>query len=96
MHVDIDVGTSSSPIATIRNLASSLVRFFLNLYRHARKDMTYMAKFVSREKLSKKVRKELDSQKRTVWGFSPTTRKVKSKNSTTVRNALMPGRMTSA
>ena len=55
-----------------------------------------MAKFVSREKLSKKVRKELDSQKRTVWGFSPTTRKVKSKNSTTVRKALMPGRMTSA
>ena len=38
-----------------------------------------MAKFISREKLSKKARKELDNQKRTVWGFSPTTRKVESK-----------------
>ena len=38
-----------------------------------------MAKFVSREKLSKKARKELDSQKRTVWAFSPTTKKVESK-----------------
>ena len=38
-----------------------------------------MAKFVSREKLSKKARKELDNQKRAVWAFSPTTRKVDSK-----------------
>ena len=38
-----------------------------------------MAKFVSREKLSKKARKELDNQKRAVWAFSPTTRKVESK-----------------
>ena len=38
-----------------------------------------MAKFVSREKLSKKARKELDNQKRTVWVFSPTTKKVESK-----------------
>ena len=38
-----------------------------------------MAKFVSREKLSKKARKELDNQKRTVWAFSPTTKKVESK-----------------
>ena len=38
-----------------------------------------MAKFVSREKLSKKARKKLDNQKRTVWAFSPTTRKVESK-----------------
>ena len=38
-----------------------------------------MAKFVSREKLSKKARKELDSQKRIVWSFSPTTKKVESK-----------------
>lgn len=30
-----------------------------------------MAKFISREKLSKKARKELDNQKRTVWAFSP-------------------------
>ena len=38
-----------------------------------------MAKFVSREKLSKKARKELDNQKRTVWAFSSTTKKVESK-----------------
>ena len=38
-----------------------------------------MAKFISREKLSKKARKELDNQKSAVWAFSPTTRKVESK-----------------
>ena len=38
-----------------------------------------MVKFVSREKLNKKARKELDDQKRAVWAFSPTTRKVESK-----------------
>ena len=38
-----------------------------------------MAKFVSREKLSKKARKELDNQKRTTWAFSPATKKVESK-----------------
>ena len=38
-----------------------------------------MAKFASREKLSKKARKELDNQKRTVWAFSPMTKKVESK-----------------
>ena len=38
-----------------------------------------MAKFISREKLSKKARKELDNQRRAVWAFSPTTRKVESK-----------------
>ena len=38
-----------------------------------------MAKFVSREKISKKARKEMDNQKRAVWAFSPTTRKVESK-----------------
>ena len=38
-----------------------------------------MAKFISREKLSKKARKELDNQKRTVWAFSPTTKKVENK-----------------
>ena len=37
-----------------------------------------MAKFISREKLSKKARKELDNQKRAVWAFSPTTKKVES------------------
>ena len=38
-----------------------------------------MAKFVSREKLGKKARKELDNQKRAIWAFSPVTKKVESK-----------------
>lgn len=38
-----------------------------------------MAKFVSREKLSKKVRKELDSQHRVLWQYSPVTKKIESK-----------------
>lgn len=38
-----------------------------------------MAKFVSREKLNKKARKELDSQRRATWAFSPTTKKVESR-----------------
>ena len=38
-----------------------------------------MAKFISRKKLSKKARKELDSQKRATWAFSPATKKVESK-----------------
>ena len=38
-----------------------------------------MAKFISREKLSKKARKELDNQKRTTWAFSPATTKIESK-----------------
>lgn len=52
--------------------------FFLP-YRYTWKDVNLMAKFISREKLSKKARKELDNQKRAVWAFSPTTRKVESK-----------------
>ena len=55
-----------------------------------------MAKFISREKLSKKARKELDNQKRTIWAFSPTTKKSKAKSFTTARKVLMLGRMTSA
>ena len=55
-----------------------------------------MAKFISREKLSKKARKELDNRKRTVWAFSPTTKKLEAKNFTTVRKALVHGRMPSA
>ena len=38
-----------------------------------------MAKFISREKLSKKAHKKLDNQKRATWAFSPTTKKVESK-----------------
>ena len=51
----------------------------MHFCRYTRKDVNLMAKFVSHEKLSKKARKELDNQKRTVWAFSPTTKKVESK-----------------
>ena len=38
-----------------------------------------MAKFISRQKLSKKAKKELDSRQRATWSFSPVTKKVESK-----------------
>ncbi len=38
-----------------------------------------MEKFVSRDKLSKKARKELDSQRRMLWQHSPVTKKIESK-----------------
>lgn len=38
-----------------------------------------MEKFIAREKMSPKARKELDSQRRVSWGISPVTRKVASK-----------------
>ena len=38
-----------------------------------------MKKFIPKEKLSKKARKELDRQRRFTWSFSPATRKVESK-----------------
>ena len=36
-----------------------------------------MNSFVSYKKLSKKKRRELDKQRRVVWGFSPVTRKAR-------------------
>ena len=38
-----------------------------------------MARFVSKEKLSKKARKTLDRQRRVTWEFSPVTKTVGSK-----------------
>ena len=38
-----------------------------------------MARFVPRDKLSKKARKELNRQKRVTWEFSPVTKTVESK-----------------
>ena len=38
-----------------------------------------MKKFIPKEKLSKKARKQLDSEQRTTWSFSPVTKKVDSK-----------------
>ena len=38
-----------------------------------------MKKFIPKEKLSKKARKQLDSEQRATWTFSPVTKKVESK-----------------
>lgn len=38
-----------------------------------------MARFIPREKLGKKARKELDSRQRVTWDFSPASRKIDSK-----------------
>jgi len=38
-----------------------------------------MKKFIPKEKLSRKARKQLDSEQRTTWAFSPVTKKVESK-----------------
>ncbi len=38
-----------------------------------------MSKFIPREKMGKKDRKELDRQRRTLWQFSPVTKKMESK-----------------
>ena len=38
-----------------------------------------MKKFIPKEKLGKKARKQLDSEQRTTWTFSPVTKKVESK-----------------
>lgn len=38
-----------------------------------------MKKFIPKEKLSKKARKQLDIEQRTTWSFSPVTKKVESK-----------------
>ena len=41
-----------------------------------------MNRFIPREKLSKKARKKLDSEKRAGWTFSPVSRRVESKKCT--------------
>ena len=38
-----------------------------------------MKKFIPREKLGRKARKQLDSEQRASWTFSPMTKKVESK-----------------
>ena len=38
-----------------------------------------MKKFIPKEKLSKKARKQLDSEQRATWTLSPVTKKVESK-----------------
>lgn len=38
-----------------------------------------MKRFIPREKLGKKARKQLDREQRTTWAFSPVTKKVEGK-----------------
>jgi len=38
-----------------------------------------MSKFVPREKMSKKARKQLDASQRTLWTVPPVTRKIENK-----------------
>ena len=37
-----------------------------------------MKKFIPKEKLGKKARKQLDTEQRSTWAFSPVTKKVES------------------
>ena len=49
-------------------------------YPHAMgREMMIMARFVPKDKLSKKAQKELNRQRRTMWDFSPVTKTVDSK-----------------
>ena len=48
-----------------------------------------MKKFIPKEKLSKKARKQLDSEQRTTWTFSPDRKRWKVKSSTTAREKPM-------
>ena len=49
-------------------------------YLHAiGREMMIMARFVPKDKLSKKAQKELNRQRRTMWDFSPVRRAVDSK-----------------
>ena len=43
------------------------------------KGVMIMARFVPKDKLSKKAQKELNRQRRTMWDFSPVTKTVDSK-----------------
>ena len=43
------------------------------------KELMSMARFVPKDKLSKKAQKELNRQRRTIWDFSPVSRIVDSK-----------------
>ena len=43
------------------------------------KEMMIMAKFIPKDKLSKKAQKELNRQRRITWDFSPITKTVDSK-----------------
>ena len=43
------------------------------------REMMFMARFIPKEKLSKKAQKELNRQRRVTWEFSPVTKTVDSR-----------------
>ena len=43
------------------------------------REMMFMARFIPKEKLSKKAQKELNRQRRVIWEFSPVTKTVDSR-----------------
>jgi hypothetical protein len=54
-----------------------------------RKEMSEMAAFVPKQKMSKKAQKALNAQKRETWGsFSPVTKMVKSKKAYNRKKSL--------
>ena len=55
-----------------------------------------MKKFIPKEKLGKKARKQLDSEQRTTWAFSPVTKKVESKKLYNRKEKPMTVTMTTA
>lgn len=48
-------------------------------YSYIKEGREYMNRFIPREKLSKKARKQLDSTRRVTWSFSPVTRRANDK-----------------
>ena len=55
-----------------------------------------MKKFIPKEKLGKKARKQLDTEQRSTWAFSPVTKRWKAKNCTTAKEEPMTVTMTTA
>ena len=53
-----------------------------------------MAKFIPKEKLSKKAQKELNRQRRVTWDFSPVTKTVDSRKSIPANEKLRTGMIT--
>ena len=55
-----------------------------------------MKKFIPKEKLGKKARKQLDTEQRSTWAFSPVTKRWKAKSCTTAREKPMTVMMITA
>ena len=72
-----DCGAIAADIFLISTLYGVIPRVILQL-RHG-KGVMIMARFVPKDKLSKKAQKELNRQRRVTWDFSPVTKTVDSK-----------------